>query len=172
MDARPVAIAVLLGTVAGAQGPTREPPVRIPGTGVVLGDGWTLVYTNGAAWRCMYAVPTSWVVSPRGWKAADADGVSHLEVAALADSRWAAHRNAVEAAMPAAALREDSPRRFRIEQLDGARLREHIEESDGAHVCAADIDIGRTDRLQQVAQKIASTVHVAHESDLQWMKKH
>jgi hypothetical protein len=167
-----VAIAIIVtwcGPVTSAQGPRREQPIRVPGTDVVLGDGWTVVLTNGAEYRCMYAVPTSWAVSPRGERAIDREGEVRVDLSTLDDAQWIAHRSAVRAAMPPAALRQDTSRRFRIEQLSGTRVWEHIEESDGIHVCAVDIETTRAN--QDLVLKIASTVHVAHANNLSWMGK-
>jgi hypothetical protein len=172
---RLVLVAVCLAADAAAsvaQAPLRQAPVRIPGTDVVLEDGWTLVYTVGADYRCIYAVPASWVVSPQGWRAVDPRGAARVEVSALDYATWAALRSTVRTTVPSAALHEDTPRRLRIEVRDGARTWQRVAEGDGAHVCSADInDANVTEREEQVIRKIASTLHLSHASDMIWMKR-
>jgi hypothetical protein len=166
-----VALLVWQETATVAQGPLRLPPVRIPGTDVVLDDGWMLVYTDGTVRRCMYAVPPAWMVSGHGWSAMEPHGNAMVEVSLIEYPQWSALRAAVQAAQPSATWREDTPNRFRIEGVDGSRTWQYVAEGDGAHACTANIEVKRADRVQEVVQKIASSVHVAHGSDLDWMKK-
>ena len=165
------AIAVtLLCTVALAQAPRREPPVKIPGTDLVLEEGWRLVYTSGTGYRCMYAVPSSWAVSPHGWKAVEPGGIGLIEMSTFETAQWTSARRAVQAAMRSAIVQESTTRRFRAEDADESRIWQHIAENDGAHVCAADVETRRTDRIHQIVDRIAVTVHVSHESNLTWTK--
>ena len=166
-----VALAIAHGPISSAQAPLRQPSIRVPGTDVVLAEGWSLIYTDGAASSCMYAVPVFWVVSPSGWWAYEPGGAVSIAIAALDAAQWASHRAAVQAAMPAAMSREDTPRRMWLEQVNGAHTWQHVAERDAAHVCAATIETTRTDRSRQVMRTIASTVHVAQEPVLNWITK-
>lgn len=152
-----------------AQGPQRQRAVRIPGTDIMLDGGWQLLWT--ADGRCNYAVPASWRVSADGRSATQLDGAVMVTVSAIGAASSSAHRAAVKAAMRAATVREDTPRRLWIEGIDGPWAWQHVSVNDGARVCAADIESRTRDRVLDVVQKIALSVRVAHDDDRQWTKR-
>jgi hypothetical protein len=152
-----------------AQGPQRQRAVRVPGTDIMLDGGWQLLWT--ADRRCSYAVPASWRVSADGRSTAQPDGAVRVTVSAIDAASSSAHRAAVKAAMRAATVREDTPRRLWVEGMDGPWAWQHVSVDDGARVCSADIESRTRDRAQDVVQKIALSVRVAHDDDRRWTKR-
>jgi hypothetical protein len=152
-----------------AQGPQRQRAVRVPGTDIMLDGGWQLLWT--ADRRCSYAVPASWRVSADGRSTARPDGAVKVTVSAVDAASSSAHRAAVKAAMPAATVREDTPRRLWLEGMDGSWAWQHVSVDAGARLCSADIESRSRDREPELVQKIALSVRVAHDDDPRWTKR-
>lgn len=152
-----------------AQGPQRQRAVRVPGTDIMLDGGWQLLWT--ADGRCNYAVPASWRVSADRRSTAQPDGAVMVTVSAIDAASASAHRAAVKAAMRTATVREDTPRRLWVEEMDGPWAWQHVSVDDGARGCSADIESRTRDRGLELVQKIALSVRVAHDDDRRWMKR-
>jgi len=153
-----IALALVLADPVAAQAQRPARAVRIPGTDVVLEDGWLFRSTKD---RCSYTVPGSWRVSADGRWASPPDGAASVGVFAITIASWSTHRATLKAAVRGATVRADTPRRFWIEWIDGPQTRQHISINDGTRVCTADIEATSKTVLPGVVQKIASSLSIA-----------
>jgi hypothetical protein len=128
-------IVALVSSATAAQPPVR-PGVHIPGTDLVLREGWQLFSTSDL--RCMYVAPVDWRLMTNSDAAQSADGRSWIAAAAIDPALWETHRAQI-LRDTGAVVHADTAHRLWVERREGTHLWHHIAVTDGQHACGADL---------------------------------
>jgi hypothetical protein len=151
-----------IGAVGHAQRPERQHDVLVPGLGVRLREGWGMFFYRG----CRYAVPATWRSTPGHDRAVAPDG-SSISLWTLQVASWWLRKSQLKSAYSAErVVRDDSDSRLWIESEEDTPVRQVVAVSNGAHACAALVEIRNGSRLgREIVEAIAESVGPAQWSE-------
>lgn len=155
---------------ATAQAPLRQRTLVLPGTDIVLEEGWQLLFTADEA--CAFTVPATWPVAPNHVWATKPDGRISATFDEQPSTSWAMYKVRIREALKPTTVLDDSDRRLWIERGDATRIRHHISITDGRRICSADVQVLRSpEPTSELVHKIISGMRVTRAGDLRWMKE-